>query len=565
MSKNNPSVNLKGSQVPDQALYGEGIRINPNENLQDIIVALKLRVSRKDIESKLQTLSKLTPKKRQYLTHEEYKRDYAPADESLQQVKEFAEKHNLTAGNPSPGTMFIRLSGKARDFEKAFCAELRTLEKDGMRYRLYQGHLQIPEEYFPVIRVVLGLYQATLISRVSREEVEPTMKVASEPNWNLPPYIAGKFYNFPSGYSGATQTIAFLESESAQYESKDFDTYFTQYIHQTAPTVTDLSPNGTGNVGEIMEDLEIAGSIAYESAYVIYRFSDLLNGLLETLCTAIFDEDHNPDIISLSYGLNENAATEDQTLLIDLLCGIACLFGKTICASSGDFGAAGRINVTSLTANVNYPASSPFILACGGTELLVSTSKGTPVLSDEIVWNNGQYTVKGATGGGISTYYPVPEFQASLPLPRSVNKGAGPGRGLPDVASNASRGSGYGVYKNGSYSNSGNGTSAAAPLWAALIAIINQALGANVGWIHPNLYEFQQNPISPSQTPCNLIAGKLSDGSIQNNGGNTIVPEAIYYAETGDIWNACCGLGSPNGQNLLDAYLEMENREGHLP
>ncbi len=561
MSKNNPSVNLKGRQVPDQALYGEGIRINPNENLQDIIVALKLRVSRKDIESKLQTLSKLPPKKRQYLTHEEYTRDYAPANESLQQIKKFADQHNLTAGKPSPGTMFIRLSGKAGDFEKAFCTELQTLEKDGMRYRLYKGQLQIPEEYCPVIQAVLGLYQATPIFGAFREEVEPPMTVASEPNWNLPPYIAGNFYNFPSGYSGATQTIAFLESESANYESKDFDTYFSQYIHQTAPTVTDLSPNGTGNTGEIMEDLEIAGSIAYESAFVIYRFSDLLNGLLETLCTAIFDEDHNPDVISLSYGLNENAVTEALTFQFDLLCGIACLLGKTICASSGDYGAAGRINLTSLTANVNYPASSPFILACGGTELVVSTSKGTPVLNDEIVWNNGQYTAKGATGGGISTYYTVPKFQVSLPLPSSVNKGAGPGRGLPDVASNASPDSGYGVYKNGSYSKSGSGTSAAAPLWAALIAIINQALGANVGWIHPNLYEFQQNPKSPSQAPCKLIAGMLSDGSIQNNGGNTSDPEAMYYAKTGDIWNACCGLGSPNGQNLLNAYLDMENRE----
>ena len=144
----------------------------------------------------------------------------------------------------------------------------------------------------------------------------------------------------------------------------------------------------------------------------------------------------------------------------------------------------------------------------------------------------------GTTGGGVSDYFDLPVYQANAGIPKSINDNRRIGRGVPDVAANASLNSGYsGIIVNGR-SFIGNGTSASAPLWAGLIARINAALGVNVGFVNPSLYKIGSSGF-------NDITG--STGPIDNSNGG--IPG--YHAKAG--WDACTGLGSPNGTALLNA------------
>jgi len=177
-----------------------------------------------------------------------------------------------------------------------------------------------------------------------------------------------------------------------------------------------------------------------------------------------------------------------------------------------------------------FPASSAFVLACGGTTL---QSSGASITS-ETVWNDG--ADGGATGGGISDSIDLPSWQNNANVPPSVNPGGRIGRGVPDVAGNADPATGYQILADGQPGIVG-GTSAVAPLWAGLIACINQRLGTPVGFLNPLLYGQIAN------------ADALNDITI---GTNDITGQIGGYP-AGPGWDACTGFGSPNGTALANA------------
>jgi kumamolisin len=195
------------------------------------------------------------------------------------------------------------------------------------------------------------------------------------------------------------------------------------------------------------------------------------------------------------------------------------MLGVTVCSASGDSGSTDGIGDG--RAHVDFTASSPHVLACGGTRL----EAGDGSISREVVWNAGG----GATGGGISDVFPLPSWQSSAKVPPSANAGGRHGRGVPDVAGDADPATGYQVRVDGQDAVFG-GTSAVAPLWAALVARINQRLGKPIGFLNPVVYS---------------AAGQsaLNDITTGTNGA--------YNAAKG--WDACTGLGSPDGARLLAA------------
>jgi kumamolisin len=194
----------------------------------------------------------------------------------------------------------------------------------------------------------------------------------------------------------------------------------------------------------------------------------------------------------------------------------AATLGITVCVAAGDNGSSD--GVTDGKAHVDFPASSPHVLACGGTSLVL---RGASV-SSETVWNDGPQA--GATGGGVSDAFALPAWQRNAGVPPSVNPGAHVGRGVPDVAGDADPQTGYVTLVDGQRGVIG-GTSAVAPLWAGLTARINQASGVALGFFNAQLY---------------AQANALSDITVGNNGA--------YAAGPG--WDACTGLGSPNGTKL---------------
>jgi kumamolisin len=196
--------------------------------------------------------------------------------------------------------------------------------------------------------------------------------------------------------------------------------------------------------------------------------------------------------------------------------------GITICTAAGDQGFTD--GVPGNRANTDFPASSPFVLACGGTRLESSGGK----VSAESVWNDSPSS---ATGGGVSDVFDLPPYQTDANVPASVNPGHGTGRGVPDVAGDADPNTGYRIRVHGQDAVIG-GTSAVAPLWAALLALINQKLGSPLGFVNALLYGQ------------GATGGGFNDIVDGNNGAGG------YKAGPG--WDACTGLGTPDGTTLSE-------------
>jgi kumamolisin len=279
------------------------------------------------------------------------------------------------------------------------------------------------------------------------------------------------------------------------------------------------SPTGSadGPDGEVMLDIEVVGAIAPEARIVCYFAPNTDAGFLDAVTTAIHDATNKPSVISISWGGAESTWTAQAKTAMDDAFQAAASMGITVCVAAGDTGSSDGVNDGA--DHVDFPASSPYALACGGTTLEASAT----AISAETVWNDG--STGGATGGGISSFFPAPAYQTGLSAERTAGAATPLSmRGVPDVAGDADPETGYQVRIDGTDTVIG-GTSAVAPLWAGLIARINQINGTPAGYLQPKLY---QNPQA------------LRDVTVGNNGD---------FAAT-EGWDACTGLGSPNGASL---------------
>ncbi|MGD0623671.1 MAG: S53 family peptidase, partial [Thermodesulfobacteriota bacterium] len=285
-------------------------------------------------------------------------------------------------------------------------------------------------------------------------------------------------------------------------------------------------PNGPD--GEVMLDIEVAGAVASGAKIVVYFAPNTDAGFLDAITTAIHDTLNKPSVVSISWGAAESDWTNQAMQAMDNAFQDAAALGVTVCCAAGDNGSTDGINDGRL--HVDFPASSPYALACGGTRL--EGSGGT--ITKEIVWNEG--VSGGATGGGVSDVFDLPEWQANADIPPSANPGGRIGRGVPDVAGDADPVTGYQVLVDGKQFTIG-GTSAVAPLWAGLVALLNQKLGHSVGYLNPGIYGLLSS------------SGVFQDISAGNN--DITGKNGPYPAHSG--WDACTGWGSPDGAKLLSA------------
>jgi kumamolisin len=230
----------------------------------------------------------------------------------------------------------------------------------------------------------------------------------------------------------------------------------------------------------------------------------------------VHDATHKPSVISISWGGPESSWTEQSMTALDAACQSAAALGVTITVAAGDDGSTDG----GKGSNVDFPASSPHVLACGGTKL---DANGATIVS-EVVWNE-LANREGATGGGVSNVFALPTWQANAHVP-APSKSTG-GRGVPDVAGDADPTTGYTIRVDGETTVIG-GTSAVAPLWAGLVALANQQLGTHVGFIQPAIYAAR-------------AASAFNDITAGNNGAFSAGPG----------WDACTGLGSPIANKLI--------------
>ncbi len=494
--------------------------IDPGEQIE-VSVYLKPRS-----EPKLAAeLGHQTPGQRQYLSREDYANQFGAHPEDLAKVEEFAHEHDLTIVKVDAARRVVELAGTAATLQAAFGTQLHQYEHAAGTYRGRTGELHLPQELVPIVEAVLGLDdrpQARTHLRRLSSAAQPHATAAY-----TPPQLA-KLYNFPSGGDGTGQCIAIIELGGG-YRRSDLRTYFKQ-LGLPLPSVVSISvdrgrnaPTGNPNSadGEVALDIEVAGAIAPGAKIAVYFAPNTDRGFVDAVTTAIHDTLNKPSVISISWGGPESTWTGQALQAMDQAFQAAAALGVTVCCASGDDGSSD--GVTDNLAHVDFPASSPFALGCGGTK--VESANGA--ITSEVVWNE---TSGGATGGGVSDAFDLPSWQNGVGVPVSANPGGRVGRGVPDVAGDADPVTGYQVLVDGRSLVFG-GTSAVAPLWAALIALLNQQLGKPVGYLNPVLYQkIRQN-------------NALRDITVGNNGS--------YQAAPG--WDACTGLGSPNGVQILQA------------
>ncbi|HEY9713266.1 MAG TPA: S53 family peptidase, partial [Chroococcales cyanobacterium] len=394
-------------------------------------------------------------------------------------IRQFAYFYGLKVSSIDSRKRLVKLSGSVEQLEAAFRIELRYRKKNGGYYRCRRGSILVPKEISDCVMCVLGLDnrpQAQTRLRFGRAFGIDAFKPDAFDGQQL-----AQVYNFPK-FEGSGQTIAIIELGGG-YNKFDLALYFAA-LGLPTPEVSSVSVDGAQNLpaintdadSEVELDIQVAGSSAPLSKIVVYFAPNTDAGFLNAILTAIHDVENKPDIISVSWGAPEVAWTQQAMIAMDDAFQSAAALGISVFVAAGDDGS--NDNVGDGRPHVDFPASSPWVTACGGTTLKVFDNG-----MSEVVWNNPG---GGATGGGISDFFPRPLYQSAVTMPLSLNSGKA-GRGLPDVAANADPATGYATHVDGLWYVIG-GTSAVAPLFAGLAARLNQALGRRIGLINSAIY-----------------------------------------------------------------------------
>jgi len=455
------------------------------------------------------------PPTRRVLSRADFAAAYGASEDDFNALARLAGEYHLSVGEHDQGRRSVAVSGRLADLQAAFGAELELWEgEDGTHYRTRTGPLQLPAEIASVVTSVLGFDQ--------RPQARTHHRVKPSAATSYSPVQVAETYQYPTGVDGTGECVAIIELGGG-FRAADLSAYFKQFSI-AEPSVEAVGVDGGANKpgkangpdGEVMLDIEVVGAVAPGAKIVVYFAPNTNQGFIDAVSTAVHDSTYRPSVISISWGGPENSWTAQAMTEMEQAFQAGAAMGVTITVAAGDSGSTD--GVTDGAQHVDFPASAPHALACGGTTLRAGS---------ETVWND-LATSEGATGGGISTQFPLPSYQTSAGVPVSANPGGTAGRGVPDVAGDADPNTGYTIRVDGETTVIG-GTSAVAPLWAALIARFNQALGHPVGFAQPVLYK------SPTG---------FTDITSGNNGA--------YTAVAG--WDPCSGLGSPKGTALLAAF-----------
>jgi len=481
---------------------------------------------------------------KQRLTHAQYKKNHGADPNAVKLVRAFAKEFGLAVApdTPGPERRTVKLTGTVAAMQKAFGVTLLHKTHEGTTYRVREGSITLPAELVGPVEAVLGLDnrpQAKPHFRIAGEAGDLTAKTAQAGGFAKPhasgtstsytPIQVGQLYQFPAGATATGQTIGIIELGGG-YKTADLTTYF-KALGQKAPKVTTVSVDGGKNSptnansadGEVMLDIEVAAAVAPGANIVVYFTPNTDQGFIDAIATAVHDTTNKPSVISISWGGAESTWTTQSLNALDAACQSAAALGITITVAAGDNGSTD--GVTDGANHVDFPASSPHVLACGGTTLEANGS----CISSEVVWNELSSN-EGATGGGVSNVFPLPAWQANANVPAPTVSGGG--RGVPDVSGDADPTTGYSVRVDGQNIVVG-GTSAVAPLWAGLIALANAQNGTSAGFIQPAIY-----------------AAKASAAFNDITSGTNYSGSPVGFT-AGPGWDACTGLGSPIGTKLI--------------
>lgn len=502
-----------------------GARLIHNSH-PDQPIEVSIRLRRKSENSFPEVKTALEKPNFKHMSRADYENAHGADPADLDKIRMFAQEFGLKVhetGNELARRTVV-VSGTVANMQKAFNVELKEYSHPRGNFRGRVGEISVPAEYADVIRGVFGLdNRAQAHPHFRRLPQNPGIRPHTA-NASHDPNEIAKLYDFPDG-DGSDQCIGIIELGGG-FRLNDLSNYFTSLGLDT-PQVISISVDGATNHpstansddGEVVLDIEVAGAIAPAAKIAVYFAPNTDRGFLDAITTAIHDSTNRPSVISISWGASESQWTKQARTNFDDAFQSAAALGITVCVASGDNGSSDGVNDGH--DHVDFPASSSFALGCGGTKLQASDGE----IVSETVWNDSQ---GGATGGGVSRDFPLPSWQQGFNVPKPTTKHGG--RGVPDVGGDADPNTGYNVVVDGEHAVFG-GTSAVAPLWAGLVARINQQTGSPIGFLNPLIYSKA------------VEAAGFRDITQGSNGS--------FNAAQG--WDPCTGLGTPDGAQLLAA------------
>jgi len=478
---------------------------------------------------------------------------YGADPKDIDRVEREMESLGLKVISKSAATRSLNVAGSVGAMEKAFRVELFRVKHEDVLYRGRVGDIFIPRSLEGIITGVFGLDTRPMIKRGRRLALQisgDTVPPANDRLWFFPTELAAE-YRFP-GSDGSGQTVGILEF-GGHYDVNDLQHFWKlggtagpapavqpKNIEKLTPQQAS-DPDGTG---ETMLDIEIVAALCPKAAINAYFSEFTERGWVANLDAALSD---HPSVVSVSYSYPEGIGPWTQQTVDQVNDSLKELAnaGITVCVSSGDDGSDDMVGDGK--AHVGFPASSPYVLAVGGTSLNRHTNS-------EVVWHEGNGVrppngTGGSTGGGVSIMNPRPAWQ-NVNI-ASADPQALQGRVVPDVAADAALQTGYRMFgpnpdpnapAGSSVWQTVGGTSAATPLWAALIARLQQT-GKKVGFLTPRLY--QPTAATGGKPLGSFACHDITDGT--NASGNA----PGYPAAVG--FDGATGWGSPIGQNFSQA------------
>jgi pseudomonalisin/xanthomonalisin len=468
----------------------------------DIVVALRPR-NREKLDALVESLTNPSdPQFRQWLTPEQVIADFAPTNEQAQRVANYLSEAGFTNVRVAQNSLLVSATGAATVVRKAFNTELAHFSRNGRDGIANTRDAQIPATFIDTVDSVLGLQ--------TLDQAQPAVVATHNPT-QFP-----AIYNASSIPTAANTVVGIITEGSMTQTIADLHQFETANSLPTiTPTVVNVGGTSTDTSGTVEWDLDsqdiqgMAGG--HVAGMIFYTSVSFTNAAL----TATYNQAVTANaakVINVSLGECETAAQSDGSMSSDdAIFEMGIVQGQTFSVASGDQGSrqcgTGGVNGSSYGSLIgdSYPASSPYVIAVGGTTLSTSTSGA---YSSESGW--------AFSGGGPSLYEAQPSWQAGI-VP-------GTRRGVPDIAFDADPNSGAAFIANGSSTFNG-GTSLASPLFVGAWARIESAHNNRLGFPGPWLYSHGASPSS----------GLFNDITSGSNDDYTAAPGWDYVTGFGSL------------------------------
>ncbi|WP_158909426.1 protease pro-enzyme activation domain-containing protein [Granulicella sp. L56] len=547
--------------------------------------------------------SPASPQYHAWLTPDQFATRFGMSDADIAKAEAWLEQQGFAVEAVSRSKNSITFSGTAAQAEAAFGVELHNYQTDGTTHFAPAGDISLPAALSPVVQAVTNLsnFRPHSHMRVQRPQVVPTAKFTSSQtgSYFLTPADIETIYDIKAaqstGLNGAGQSIAIM-GQSAIVLSDIENFQSAAGLPKKDPTLV-LVPNSgstavfTGDESESDLDLEYSGAIAPGATiYFVYTGDNTNASVTDAIAYAVTND--IAPIISTSYGGCETEYSTTEYNAENSVLAQAAAQGQTVIAASGDDGSTDCYGVSGLTTaqqqalSVDFPASSQYVTGMGGTEFPAANvaagssywaaASGSDVISSaqsyipEQVWNDDSSTAGISAGGGGASVLTTtrPTWQTGVP-----NIPSGTTRLVPDISLDASpNNAGYlycssdfdGTGITGSCSNGfrdssntnltvAGGTSFTVPIFAGMVAMINQATGsAGQGVVNPTLYALATNPTTYASAFHDITTGNNACTAGTAYCTTAAANPSLYAATTG--YDEATGLGSLDFNNLLTAW-----------